>query len=73
MTYGIFSLESANALSWFDSEDAAFEAARRILRGEPEARESLGIMQFDDSGHPVGSLYGQELLDALQGGVPAQT
>ena len=66
MTYGIFSLESGNALSWFDSEDAALDAAGRLLSAEPEAKESVGVMWFDDRGHPVESLQGEALLDALR-------
>jgi len=67
MTYGIFSLASGNALKWFDSEDEAFAAAQAILRSEPEASDSIGVMAFDEHGHPAHSWQGEELGQATHG------
>jgi len=67
MTFGIFSIESGNALSWFSSEEEAFSAVRTILQSEPEAIDSLGLMDFDDRGHPFRAWHGQELQDAARG------
>lgn len=67
MTYGIFSLDSGNALKWFASEDEAFRAVHAILRSEPDAAGSLGVMAFDDNGHPSGSWHGDALMRAAQG------
>lgn len=68
MTYGIFSMESGNALAWYDSEAEALEAAHRLLRAEPDAVESVALMEFDDRGHPQHSWLGQD-LHAAAGGV----
>lgn len=66
MTFGIFSLDSANALRWFDSEEAAFHGVRQILADEPGAIDSVGVMAFDEQGHPVTSWHGQELMSAVR-------
>jgi hypothetical protein len=71
MTYGIISFESGTALAWFDSEGAAFEAARTILEGEPDASDAFGVTKFDDSGHPVESWQGSALVELAHGRVPA--
>ena len=70
LTYGIISLETGTALHWFDSETAAFAAARKILEGEPDALDTFGVARFDDSGHAVESWTGKTLLEASRG-VPA--
>jgi hypothetical protein len=63
--YGIFSLESGNALEWFDSDDDAIDALKRLVAEEPEAVEAVGVMEFDDAGHPTWSLFGAQLVQAL--------
>jgi hypothetical protein len=67
VTYGIFNLDSGNAIAWYDSADAAFRAALRIAEQEPEAVDSLGLMEFDDDGTPRQALEGQELINAATG------
>lgn len=69
MTYGIFSLESGSAIAWFDSEEAALDAARQIIDGEPDAVNSIGVATFDDGGHPEHAVQGPVLRDML--GLPA--
>ncbi len=66
MTYGIFSLESGNALAWFASQDEALDAVRQIIEGEPDAIDAVGLMEFDDRGHPSAALQGQELVAAAR-------
>jgi hypothetical protein len=64
MTYGIFNLDSGNALAWYDSQPEALAAVGKLLGGEPDSAESVGLMEFDDNGHPTQSLLGQELAAA---------
>ncbi len=68
MKFGIFNQDTGNAVAWFDSEDAALEAISRVLRAEPEAIGELGLVEFDEHGHPQRVRQGDELS---AGAVPA--
>ena len=71
MTYGLFALGSGAALAWYSSPEEAYEAVRNIVGTEPDAVESLGLIEFEDNGTPGRALEGDELVNAAQSGVAA--
>jgi hypothetical protein len=67
MTYGIFNVESGNALAWFDSQEAAYAAVLRMADAEPEAIDELGLLAYGDDGAPLGpAVMGEELIHDAQ-------
>lgn len=66
MTYSILSLASGNILESYRSEERLLEAVYQMVLTEPEARDSLALATFDESGMLVDSCDGLEMADRLQ-------
>lgn len=72
-SYGIFHLDSGNAFAWFESQGEAIEVVRRIISNDPDSLELVGLMEFDETGHPMRSLHGQDLASVVGARQPAPT
>jgi hypothetical protein len=55
MTYALVYKDSGDFIADFESLDRARSAAQDLLEGRPSMREHIGLMEFDDAGHPTRS------------------
>ena len=65
MRFGIFSFGSGNVVAWYDSEPAALEAVGKLFRDEPDCVDDVGLMQFDEHGHPERAVQGARLAQVV--------
>jgi hypothetical protein len=56
MTYAIVYKDSGDFLADFESLDEARSALHDLLQERPSVREHIGLMEFDDAGHPTRAL-----------------
>jgi len=54
MTYALISLDHADLVGEFGSEQEALAALDRVIAGDATAAAELGVVAFDDEGIPIG-------------------
>lgn len=54
MTYAIMHAQNGELIADFDSHDEAVEALREYVAEYPSVIDQVGLVEFDDSGHPAG-------------------
>ena len=54
MSYAILYAQNGEFVADFDSHDEAVGALREYVAEHPSVSEQVGLMEFDDAGHPVG-------------------
>ncbi len=54
MTYAVIYAQNGEFIADFDSHDEAVEALCEYVAEHPSVSEQVGLMEFDDSGHPAG-------------------
>lgn len=53
MTYAIVFAQNGEFVADFESRDDAVEALREYVAEYPSVSDQVGLMEFDNSGHPV--------------------
>ena len=54
MTYAVMYAQNGELIADFESHDVAVEALRQYVAEHPSVIDQVGLMEFDDSGHPAG-------------------
>jgi hypothetical protein len=53
MTYAIVYVENGDFVADFETRDEARAALRKFVVEHPDTHEQVGLMAFDDDGHPA--------------------
>ena len=62
MSYAILYAQNGDFVADFDSHDEAIGALRVYVAEHPSVSEQVGLMEFDDAGHPVGEFVSASAL-----------
>jgi hypothetical protein len=64
MTYAVLYARNGDFIADFDSQEEAVEALRDFVSDHPSVSEQVGIMAFDEDGHPASSFTPASALQA---------
>jgi hypothetical protein len=64
MTYAVVYAQNGELVADFDSQGEAVEALRDYIADYPSVSEQVGLMVFDDEGHPAGEFVPASALTA---------
>jgi hypothetical protein len=54
MSYAVIYAQNGEFIADFDSHDEAVEALRAFVGEHPSVIDEVGLIEFDEGGHPVG-------------------